>query len=81
MPDAFVDGYTTTFYWVATTLSQTGYGDLHPFTVLEYVFTILAMSGGFIVFNFCIINITAILLNSSNSKYVNVLYVCVVTSI
>ena len=82
--DGLSIGYTISFYWIATTLSQTGYGDIRPYLTLEYVFTIFLMSIAFIVFNLCVISITAMLLNSSYSKLVGIIisnmiwtYVCV----
>ena len=66
-------GYTTSFYWIATTLSQTGYGDIRPYLTLEYVLAIFLMSVAFIVFNLCVISITAMLLNSSYSKLVGII--------
>ena len=80
--DRLTVAYTTSFYWVATTLSQTGYGDIRAHIVLEYVFTIVLMTVGFLVFNLCVISITAVLLNSSYSKLVHtelivVYYLCI----
>ena len=66
-------GYTTSFYWIATTVSQTGYGDIRPYLTLEYILTIFLMSVAFIVFNLCVISITAMLLNSSYSKLVGII--------
>ena len=71
--DGLSIGYTISFYWIATTLSQTGYGDIRPYLTLEYVFTIFLMSVAFIVFNLCVISITAMLLNSSYSKLVGII--------
>ena len=68
--DDSLTGYTTAFYWVATTMSQTGYGDIHAHLIFEYILSILVMTIGFMVFNFSLISITAILLNSSYSKLV-----------
>ena len=68
--DDITIGYTTSFYWIATTVSQTGYGDVRPHIPLEYVLSIFMMSTAFIVFNLCVISITAMLLNSSYSKLV-----------
>ena len=63
-------GYTTAFYFGVTTMTQTGYGDLLPRSVAEQVLIIFTMCIGFIVWNICVVTITANLMNNSYFKLV-----------
>ena len=63
-------GYTTAFYFGVTTMTQTGYGDLLPRSVAEQVLIIFTMCIGFIVWNICVVTITANLMNNSFFKLV-----------
>jgi len=61
-------GYTTSFYFGTTTMTQTGFGDILPNAVSEHVLIILTMALGFIVWNICVITITAFLINRFYSE-------------
>ena len=65
-----LSGYTSSLYFGAATMTQTGYGDIHPHTIPEHVFNILPMCIGFLTWNICVVMVTAILLNYSYSKLV-----------
>ena len=43
--------YMTSFYFVVTTMTTVGYGDMSPSTQIEQVFVVLLMSVGVFVFS------------------------------
>ncbi|OQS06854.1 tetrameric potassium-selective cyclic nucleotide gated channel-like [Thraustotheca clavata] len=53
--------YLYSLYWVITTLTGVGYGDIHAVSVSERVFAIFAMMIGASVFGFVIGNISSLL--------------------
>jgi len=44
--------YIAAFYWVVTTLTTVGYGDIRGFTTSEYIFTMVVEFIGIAVFSF-----------------------------
>jgi hypothetical protein len=55
------DVYITSTYWVITTLTTVGYGDVKGYTPLEYIFTMFVEFLGIGVFSY--------LMNSINSLF------------
>jgi hypothetical protein len=45
------DKYTACFYYIFTTLTTTGYGDILPSTLIEVLFTIVIVFCGVIIFS------------------------------
>ena len=64
-PDNWPFEYVTAVYWVITTMSTVGYGDLLPSTTFERTYTMLVMIGGVTFFAGITGTITEIISNAS----------------
>ena len=53
------EAYTTSVYWVITTMTSTGYGDHVAHTILEMIFAIFVMIVGKAVFGLILANMAA----------------------
>lgn len=52
--DNFVSLYTTSLYWVITSFSSVGYGDITGNTQLEYLFQMIVEMVGIVFFGYMI---------------------------
>lgn len=60
--DAPITGqYLMSVYWVATTMTQVGYGDLRPFTQYEVISLLLSMLFGSALFSYVVGNATQLI--------------------
>ena len=63
--------YITSVYWVFTTLTTVGYGDIVPHRVLERFFTLILMAFGVAFYSYTISNLSAMMagpLGNSDGK-------------
>ncbi|KAE9340885.1 hypothetical protein PF008_g10900 [Phytophthora fragariae] len=65
------DKYVTSFYWAIMTMTTVGYGDIHPTTMHERIFAIVAMIIGAWIFAYGITNVVAMVtnLNGPDSRF------------
>lgn len=49
--EPLMDTYIACFYYIFTTLTTTGYGDILPVTLLEQFFTVIVMAAGVMIFS------------------------------
>ena len=72
--DGSVDGvtfYNKAVYWVVTTLTTVGYGDIHPTSNIGRIYTMIVMMIGVGMYGFIIGNISTILVSANVPRAAN----------
>ena len=59
--------YITSLYWVVTTLTTVGYGDIYGNTVQEYIYTMIVEFIGILVFSIIMSTVNSCLLYTSDA--------------